>query len=334
MLKPFLEAILNVLRFHKKKIAFFFSSISICAILIFPYDDLSDFITLQVTRATQSNVYLQFDGLSFGLLPQVGIKMENVVVESIYAPTMAIKTLGFAPKLFSLLSGSPGGVIKAYGLFRGDANIEFGSSDQLKIEGQEMGLSLDLENINLADLSKFLKESSQFPLSMKGTTQLSSNFYVDPSFQEQPKGDWNLAIQAFEIPSTQIPIPMQGATLSFPIPSIKLTEVKIVGSIKDRRFIIKEGQIGKPGNDLNGTVTGDIIVDILPGGRLKMGGYDLKINLNVSDTLKSQLGGMLDIVDGIQSIGSRYKFDSLNGVRYTMRLSASSMQAMPRISND
>ncbi len=334
MLKTFLDMILDIFRFHKMKIFFFFSSISLCAILLFPYDDLSDYITLQVTRATQSNVYLQFDGLSFGLLPQLGIKMENVVVESVFAPTLAVKSLGFAPKLFSVLTGSPGGILKAYGLFRGDANIEFGSSNQLNIEGKEVGLSLNLEDISLADLSKFLKESSQFPFSMKGTTQMSSHFFIDPSFKEQPKGDWNLAIKAFEIPSTQIPIPMQGASLSFPIPNIKLTEVKIVGNIKDRRLIIKEGLIGKPGNDLNGTITGDIIVDILPGGRLRMGGYDLKINLNVSDTLKAQLGGMLDIVDGIQSIGSRFKFDSLNGVRYTMRLSASSMNAMPRISND
>jgi len=43
---------------------------------------------------------------------------------------------------------------------------------------------------------------------------------------------------------------------------------------------------------------------------------------------------MLDIVDGIQNIGSRFKFDSLNGVRYTMRLSASSMSVMPRVGND
>jgi len=176
MLRSFLESLFNIFRFHKKKIAFLISSISFCTVLLFPYDDLSDYITLQVTRASQSNVYLQFDGLSFGFMPQLGIKMENVLVESVFAPTMAVKTLGFAPKFFSLLTGTPGGVLKAYGIFRGDADIEFGSSNQLNIDGNEVGLSLNLENISLDDLSKFLKESSQFPLSMRGKTQMTSHF--------------------------------------------------------------------------------------------------------------------------------------------------------------
>jgi type II secretion system protein N len=334
MLKTVLDTLKNIFRYHKKKIGFFFASISLCLVLLFPYDDLSDFITLQVTRSTQSNVYLQFDGLSFGFLPQLGIKMDNVVLESVYAPTLALKSLGFAPKMLSLVTGSPGGVIKAYGLFHGDAHIDFGSSNQLKIDGPEMGLGLDLTQIRLDEFSRFLKDSTQFPLSMKGLTQLNSQIYVDPSFKEPPKGDLNLVIKGFEIPASQIPLNMGGARMSFPFPAIKLAEIKIQGQLKDRRLLIKEGTIGKPGNDLNGTLTGDLIVDILPGGQVKLGGYDIKVNLNLSDSLKAQLSGILGFVDSFQGIGEKYKFDSLNGVRYTMRLNARSMDSLPRITSD
>lgn len=326
------KAITDVFRFHKKKIFFLLASISFCTLILFPFDDLSDFITLQVTKMTQSNVYLQFDGLSFGLMPQLGLKMENVVIESVFAPSLAVKTLGFAPKIMSLITQRPGGKLKAYGLFSGDATVDFGPSNELDIDGNEVGVEVNLEKMKLKDISKFLKDSYKFPVTMKGLTNFESTVYLDPSFKAQPKGDVRLLIQELEIPSANISLGTTGMSMAFP--SLKLKQVSLVGNIKDRKFFIKEGKIGNVKNDLHGDITGDIFIDFLPGGKLKKGGYDLKVNLNISDNLKRQLGTVLSFIDLYQGIGEKHKFDSLKGIRYSMRLTARSFQTPPRITSN
>lgn len=327
-----IQFFLNIFRFHKKKILFLLGSTIFCTIILFPFDDLTDYITLQVTKATQSNVYLQFDGLSFGLMPQLGIKMENVIVESIFAPSLAIKTLGFAPKLTSLITRRPGGKLKAYGLFSGDATIDFGPTNELDIDGDEVGVEINLEEIKLKDLSKFLKDSYKFPVTMKGQTNLDSKLYIDPSFKAQPKGDVRLNIERLEIPSTNLSLGNSG--MSMAMPALKLNKVSLIGNINDRKFFIKEGKIGEVKNDLHGEITGDIFIDFLPGGKLKKGGYDLKINLNISENLKRQLGTVLSFIDIYQGIGEKYKFDSLKGVRYSMRLTARNFQSPPRVTGN
>lgn len=331
-MKRVLEIISEVFKYHKKKILFLLGSVVVGIFLLFPYDDLTDFVTLQVTKATSSNVYLQFDGLSFGLMPQLGIKMDNVVIESVFGPTLSVETLGFAPKITSLITGRPGGKLRAYGLFAGDGSVSFGPSNQLEIDGQEMGVEVSLEKIQLKDLSKFLKDSYQFPVSMKGTTNLESKVYLDPTFKAQPKGDVNLSIEQLEIPSSNIPLNMNGAMLSMSFPQLKLSQVKIVGNINDRKLIIKEGKIGDVKNELHGDITGDLFLDFLPNGRVVMGGYDLKVNLTVGENLKRQLGSILIIVDSYEGIGSKYKFDSLQGIRYGMRLTSPTINGYPRIS--
>ncbi len=329
MKKP-LQVVLDVFRFHKKKILFFFAAIAFWFVTLFPYDDLSDYLTLLVTQQTQSNVYLQFDGLSFGLMPQLGIKMDNVLVESVYAPTLSMKTLGFAPKM-SLLFGSTAGKLKAYGLFGGDATIDLSSSSELDVNN-EMGVEINLEDVALKDLSKFLKKSFDFPVSMSGQTQVDSLLHIDPTFKKQPKGSVEIKIKDLDIPSSNISIGPANMKMSMAFPALKLTNLVIEGNINDGKLFIKEGQIGDPKNDLHGKVTGDIFFEVQRGGRLKMGGYDLKINLNVSENLKRQLGTVLGFVDIYQGIGDKYKFDSLRGVRYSMRLTARSMQTPPRVS--
>ena len=264
-----LQSILNVFKFHKKKIVFFFGSISFWFLVLFPWDDLSDFVTLKVSQLSQNNVYLQFDGLSFGLMPQLGIKMDEVVVESAYAPTLSMETLGFAPALSNLF-GSPGGKAKAYGLFGGNAIVDFGPSNELDIEGQEFGVSINLEEVALKDLFKYIKKAQNIPVSMSGKTNFDSNLYIDPTFKAQPKGNVELVIAKLEIPSSNVSL---GSGLSMSFPAIKLSNVVIDGNLNDGKFFIKEGKIGDgtKKDELYGQITGDIFFEIQRGGRFKNG---------------------------------------------------------------
>ncbi len=325
-----LQSIINVFKFHKKKILFFFGSISLGTLILFPYDDLSDYITQQVTQQTQSNVYLQFDGLSFGLMPQLGVKMENVLVESIYAPTLAVKTLGFAPKVSSFI-GSAAGKIVAYGIFKGEASVEFSPSNELKIDNEEVGLEVSLEDVDLKELTKYISESKPLPITMNGTTQLDSHFFIDPKFKKQPKGDINFQVKNLDIPSSIIPLRMGAAVMSMSLPALKLSELKIEGNLNDGKLFIREGKIGETKDDLYGTVTGDVFFQMAPGGRFLPAGYDLKVNLNISENLQRQLKLFLSVLDMHEGIGDKYKFKSLRGIRYSMGLRARDFNSAPQI---
>mgnify|MGYP003683410681 CR=1 FL=1 len=337
-MKKVFDAIKLVLRFHKKKILFLFGSIAFCFVVLFPYDDLSDLITQKISVATSNNVYIQFDQLSFGLLPQLGLKMSNVVVESIFAPTLAVKTLGFAPSITSLLFKTPGGKLKAYGLFGGDAVVSIGRSNELDINTTEYGIDVEIEDIDLKQLTKFLKSSYNLPMTASGSSQIESSLHLDPSFKEQPKGDFEIELKDVKIPSFILTFNMpteggMGVPINFPMPALTVSKITLNGKIDDRKLIIKEGKIGDPKNDLHGEISGEFIVDIKKGFQVNRGGYDLKINLNVSDNLKRQLGTVLTFVDLYNSIGEKYKFDSLKGVRYSMRLSSRNANSPPRVSS-
>lgn len=325
-----IQPIVKVFKFHKKKILFFFGSISFGVLFLFPYDDLSDYVTQQVTQQTQSNVYLQFDGLSFGLMPQLGIKMENVLIETVYAPTLAVKTLGFAPKISSL-AGAKAGKVVAYGIFDGEATVDFGPSNELDIDNDEMGMEIELENVELRELTQFLSDSKPLPVTLNGVTQLSSNIFVDPKFKKQPKGKIELEIKNLDIPSSTIPLRMGAAVMSIALPALKLSELKLEGTLDDGKLFIREGKIGEAKNDLHGTVTGDIFFQIEPGGRFKAAGYDLKVNLNISENLQRQLQLFLSVLDMHDGIGDKYKFKSLQGVRYSMGIRARDFQSAPQI---
>ncbi|MCJ8276175.1 MAG: hypothetical protein HRT44_13360, partial [Bdellovibrionales bacterium] len=188
-MKKVIDAILTVFRFHKKKIVFFFGSFAFCALVLFPYDDLSEFVTQLISVNTANNVYIQFDELGFGLMPQLGLKMSNVIIESVYAPALDVDTLGIAPSITSLLFGTPGGTVKAYGLFQGEAIVSVGSSNELDTDGPEYGIDVEVEDLELKELTKLLKSNYNIPLQASGKSQIESTVHLDPSFKEQPKGD-------------------------------------------------------------------------------------------------------------------------------------------------
>ncbi len=332
-MNQYLTPILNVFKFHKKKIAFFFAAISFWFLVLFPYDDLSDYITYKTTQMTQSQVYLQFDGLSFALLPQLGLKMENVLIEMIKIPPFTVESLGVAPNL-SMVFGQPAGVVKAFGLFGGNASVDVAPSNELDVEGLELGFDIALDDVALKELSKFAQKTSNFPITISGNTNFDSNMFVDTTYKMQPKGEIKLNIKDLDIPSSNIPLPMgAGASMSMSFPALKLTNLELEGNVRDGILNIKKGNIGDQKNDLFGTITGDLFFELQRGGRLKMGGYDLRINLNVSENLKRQLGTVLGFVDIYQGIGEKYKYDSLRGVRYSMRLKSRSMQMPPQVSS-
>ena len=119
-----MEFLKNIFRFHKAKILLFFGLIVAFVVVFFPYDDLSDMITSQVAEASGNSVYIQFEDLSVGFLPQPGVKMSNVVIEHpLIAGELRADTLKAAPSILAAIKQLPLLRLKMENLFKGNLDL-------------------------------------------------------------------------------------------------------------------------------------------------------------------------------------------------------------------
>ena len=192
------------------------------------------------------SITMMFDQLSFGLIPQLAVVMDKAVIESVWMPTLELNELAIAPK-FATIFGSAAGKLKVDGLYGGSGFVDLGPSNELEIDGDEYGVELNLERVNLKQISKILKQRFNSPVSLTGSTGIESTMYVDPLFKAQPKGNFKLNIKKLEIPAANIPI---NQYMSYPTPALKLEEVQLVGQVEEGTVIIREGKIGEAKNDV------------------------------------------------------------------------------------
>lgn len=328
------------------KIVFFFGSIVFCFLLLFPYSDLSDFTSAKISEATRNQINVQFNKVGFGLLPQLGLKMSEVSLDVALGqsklPNLQLDSIGVAPNILKSIGNSISGKAKlagiitmirkvqALGLFGGDLNLYLSGSKKLGPSSDAIHLEVDAQKLDLRDLTKYMKSAFQTSFSAKGFANLSSDIVLDPLFKEQPDGKYELTLQNLNIPSASYTVPMNGVSFPITLPGLKMDAVKFRGKIEDRRFIIEEGKLGDAKNDFFGEVTGDVVVNIRPGGRFDPGGYNLVVDLTLKDAMLGQLGAMAGILDGFVS---KYKRPTTNGVRYNFRLKAQRFGVPPSYSN-
>ena len=269
-----------------------------------------------------------------GLLPLSLSKIQVSVDPS--ARMSFFSSLSINPSYLSSLLGRPGGRVQAEDLFSGNADVYFSQSNQLegKKEGsQEFGLELDIDDVDLKKALKVAKRSFPLPISPTGKASVQGEVYVDPSFKAQPKADLNINLKTVDVPASNIPLNLGGGvTMGLALPGFKLKAVDIKGNLIDRKLTIQEGKIGDAADPLSGKITGDVFLSMFPGGRVTVDGYDIKLNLSLSEQIHKQLGVFLTIVDGYQNIGKNHKFATIKGVRYSMRLTAKKLTSPPKVS--
>src|SRR4051812_29728975 len=107
-MKTILESINNLFRNHKLKILVIISAFLFFLITLFPFRDIGDLITSQISEATQNQVYVDFKDLGLTLFPQPGLKMEGVTIDNPMFPTLAAENLFVSTSLLGLITFRPG----------------------------------------------------------------------------------------------------------------------------------------------------------------------------------------------------------------------------------
>ncbi|MDG0817447.1 type II secretion system protein GspN [Bdellovibrio svalbardensis] len=296
----------KLLKENKGKLFVAFFSAIVFLFILFPFDDLSDLISSQVSKLSNNSVYVTFDRLKMSLFPTPGVKMDQVYIESIRTPALSASELTITPSVSGLIQQKPYGHVAAKGLLKGDVDLNVGKGTRSDNGVERQRIEVSAKKISLHDL----RELANLPVLLKGQLNLQTTALADLTFQEQPDVDVDLTINQFELPPSNVNTPMGPLTL----PDLKLTTVELKGRLAAGRFIIETGTIGKPGDELQGTIKGNIGINIINRGggfTHQIGAYTFDIDLKAKKSFQDRAALFLSFIDGFKSPtteGSQYKF--------------------------
>lgn len=311
--------LLKMIRNSKGKIFVLVVSSLIFLLFLFPFDDLSDLISSQVSKLSNNSVYLQFDKLKLSLIPQPGIRMDQVYMESTNTPALSINELTITPSISGLIQQKPFGSVSAKGLLKGNVEVQMGKGTRTENGAERQRIEISAKQVSLNDL----REMAKLPILLKGQVNLETTALADLTFQEQPDIDVDLTINKFELPPSNVNTPMGPLTL----PDLKLTLIELKGRLAAGRFIIETGTIGKPGDELYGTIKGNIGINIVNrGGSFgqQIGAYDFEIDLKAKRGFQDRAALFLSFIDS-------YKTPTKDGAQYKFKISATNPMMPPNI---
>lgn len=315
-----ISSFFSFLKDHKGKFVLMIFSAVVFVFVLFPFNDLGDLVTTQVSKMTQNQVYVQFEGLSMEAIPQPGIDLTKVYVETGNMPPLKAEEVIFTPSVMSLISQKPAGTITAKGFLRGDltASLTPGKKSDNGVERQKIVVTA--KSISLSEI----KELANLPLTMKGNINLESSALVDLTFTEQPDVDLVLKIDRFELPTGNVETALGPVT----IPELKISSVELKGRLSAGRFNIEQGIIGREGDEMRGTIKGGIGLTLVnQGGRIApiIGAYNFDVNLNLKKNFHDKANFLFAYV-------SQFMTPTADGVKYAFKLSAPNPMMMPSTS--
>lgn len=301
MLSKIFTPVLNLFRFHKKRIALYFAMVTVFLYFIFPFNDLSDLVTAKVSEATAGQIYVGFDKLDLALLPTPGLSLHNVLVDSSYFPELKAKYLSASPSILGLLTFKPGVTIRGEEILGGDLVLSTRGGDKTPAGKTKQKVELDFDNLKLSDLIGLL--DAQVKLSGQASGHLYSQ--VDPEFGEQPTGTVTLNLNKVLLDESDLNL--QGMPLR--LPKINVNQVELAAKLDKGSLDISKLNIGKAGSDISAQVTGKVnyMLDKQGGTVIsRPGSYDLNIKFQISEALKQKVGVYLTLLQQYQVAQNTY----------------------------
>ena len=302
-----IQFFLDIFRIHKLKLVCVFLSAAFFAILLFPYDDLSEVVSTLVSERTNNQVFLQFDRLGFQLFPLPALAVDNVLVESSFMPTLQAEHLSLAPSITGFLSFRPGFNAGISNVWNGDIDVELKTGKKNEQDVAQQLVRLDIDKIDLAKAN----ETLDLPLKLQGSLSGESSLIVDPSFASQPEGDVAIRVKELRFPSGTVPTQMGPVML----PGLSWSNIQFKGRLNGGKLQIEQAELGSSSDLLYGTLKGEIDMRVEPRGTgqtgISWGAYTLNVDLNVNSKLQKDLGLFLGLLGNFKTTtaaGSKYKF--------------------------
>ncbi len=315
-----LKALTKWLFQHKGKYFLCALSTIVFLIFLFPLSDLSDFVTTQVSKLTNNQIYLQFKELRISLFPDAGVAFDDIYLEASGLPPLKSQELVFTPSIGSLIFQKPAGSLTARGFLNGEieASLNPGKKSDNGIDRQK--ISLKASKVSLAEL----REIVSLPIQVQGSVNLDADSQVDLTFQEQPEIEVVMQIEKMMLPTSNIQTALGPLTL----PEINVSSVELKGRLSGGRFIIETGKLGKPSDEISGQIKGNIglQLDSRNGSIIPtFGSYQFDINLTLKRGFQDKASLFLSFMD-------QYKNPLPDGAQYKFKVSGTDTESPPSLS--
>jgi len=292
-MKKVVSAIIYVLRNEKKKIFLFCLFTFFFMIVLFPFSDVSDLVTAQISKATNNQVFVQFRDPGISLFPGIGFELNDVNIETNFLPPIKAKSITVSPSLIGLLTLKPGVKLNANQILGGDVDVSF---QKTKISGKPgRSLNIDSDNIELSDLLNLA--SANLPL--KGKVSLAAAAEIEDSFTEQPSAQLEAQINRFDLSSDTIATPLGPLNL----PPLSLKQISLKGELREGKFLIEQLTAGQSSDELTAQVKGRMDVRVQPGPYFQSGPFDFEIRLIAKESFKNKAGLFLSFLNAYQKPG-------------------------------
>lgn len=289
-------------------------------LVLFPLDDLGDLVSSQVAKLTHDSIYVRFDKMGISIVPQPGMQLKQVYIETATLAPLSAQELTLSPSIPGLLQQKPFGHFSARGFLKGGVDVRVGSGKRSDNGVERYGLDINLANFSLPEIRRILNLS----VPLRGQISLDlANGQVDPTFTEQPETDILLKVDRFELPNSNLQTPMGPVNL----PELKLGQISLKGRLSSGRLVITEGLIGREGDELTGTIKGNLgLTMVAQSGTLipVLGSYSVDLDLKVKKSFLDKAAFFLSLLE-------RYKTPTADGAQYRMKLSAANLMGPPRM---
>lgn len=306
-----------LLKNSKLKFLVLIVSVVVFLFMLFPFDDLGDLVSSQVAQLSGNSVYVQFDKLKMSLIPQPGVQLNDVFVESRQMPPLSASELTITPSTMGLIQKKPYGHISAKGFLKGNVDIRVGKGSRSDSGIERQQVEISAQKLNLTDL----RELANLPVMLKGSMDIKTTAVADLNLQEQPEVDVSVQINQFELPPSNVNTAMGPLTL----PDLKLSAVELKGRLAAGRFIIETGTIGRVGDELQGTIKGNLGLNVQNQNGTpvpQVGAYNIEVDLKAKRSFQDRAALFLSFIDS-------YKTPTSDGAQYKFKVFSNSPQIPP-----
>jgi type II secretion system protein N len=317
-----LRSFLKVLGFHRWRILLFFGLTFLFTFVFFPFGDLNDVISVQISKATQGQIYVTFEDIEVSIFPDPGLSLEKISLETPDIGPVSVDQLIFLPSISGLIAQKPSGIVKMRGILGGDLDLAVTPGKRTEAGSETLAVSASGKNLALNRLKTLL----QLPVALSGKVALEAKGTVEPTFAEQPDVDLELNLEQFAMPQTDIDPP---ATGPITLPETKLGKVELKGRLSAGRFNIERANIGTLADELHGTIKGGVSLTLQNrGGLLAIpGSYNLDVDLTITTAFEPKLRTFPFLMALDQ-----YKSTVPTGTRYAVKIAAPDPQYPPTMS--
>jgi hypothetical protein len=156
----------------------------------------------------------------------------------------------------------------------------------------KQNVSLSLSGVDLSSLVRFLES----PIELAGQLSGDTSTVIDPSYLEQPEGDFEFKVAKAKLLPSNIPTTIG----PFPVPGFDFQSLDVAGNMKTGVVKIEKLIFGNTKDELSAKIKGQVDFKVAAAGgqvRPQLGAYDLIVELDIQASAEKKLDAIWSIIE-------------------------------------